>query len=186
MVTIGVAVAIPEPWASELQDYRTSIGDSTATMIPTHITLVPPTEVALSELGDIEDHLERAAGQIPPFGVHLRGTGTFRPVSPVVFVSLVEGISQCEQLASVVRRGPLAVDLTFPYHPHVTIAHHVAAEQLDRAFEELAGFECRFEVLDFHLYVHDETLGWRPTRDFKLAAEQDLWATGARGGWTGA
>ena len=45
MPTIGVAVAIPEPWASELQDYRTSVGDATAAMIPTHITLIPPTEV---------------------------------------------------------------------------------------------------------------------------------------------
>ena len=46
MPTIGVAVAIPEPWATQLQDYRTAVGDATATMIPTHITLVPPTEVA--------------------------------------------------------------------------------------------------------------------------------------------
>ncbi len=46
MPTIGVAVAIPEPWASELQDYRTALGDTTATMIPTHVTLVPPTRSA--------------------------------------------------------------------------------------------------------------------------------------------
>ena len=43
---------------------------------------------------------------------------------PVVFVNLVEGISQTEQLAHDCRRGPLAVDLTYPYHPHVTVAHH--------------------------------------------------------------
>ena len=45
MPTIGVALAIPEPWATQLQDYRTALGDETATRIPTHITLVPPTEV---------------------------------------------------------------------------------------------------------------------------------------------
>ena len=45
MPTIGVAVPIPEPWASELQDYRTAVGDTTATKIPTHITLIPPFEV---------------------------------------------------------------------------------------------------------------------------------------------
>ncbi len=58
MPTIGVAVAIPEPWATELQDYRTSVGDTMAATIPTHITLVPPTEVTDDELEKIEAHLD--------------------------------------------------------------------------------------------------------------------------------
>jgi 2'-5' RNA ligase len=172
MPTIGVAVAIPEPWATQLQDYRTAVGDSTAAMIPTHITLVPPTEIH-GELSEIETHLETAATQVREFPVHLRGTGTFRPVSPVVFVTLVEGISQCEQLADAVRRGPLRVDLEFPYHPHVTVAHHLDDAPLDRAFDELADFEARFRVDGFHLYVHDPELGWQPTRKFPLQPAPD-------------
>jgi len=171
MPTIGVAVAIPEPWATQLQEYRAAVGDATATMIPTHITLVPPTEVE-GELDEIESHLAEAATEVDAFSVHLRGTGTFRPVSPVVFVTLVEGISQCELLAGAVRRGPLEVDLAFPYHPHVTVAHHLPDGQLDQAFDELADFECEFGVEDFHLYVHDEEQGWRPTRDFALGGRR--------------
>ena len=171
MPTIGVALAIPEPWASDLQDYRTSIGDTTATMIPTHITLVPPTEIGEVDLPEVEKHLEEVASERDPFVVHLRGTGTFRPVSPVVFVTVAEGISSCEQLAWVVRRGPLDVDIAFPYHPHVTVAHHLDDAALDRAYEELSDFECRFDVEEFHLYVHDEQIGWQPTRDFPLATE---------------
>lgn len=167
MPTIGVAVAIPEPWATELQDYRSDVGDTTATKIPTHITLVPPTEIG-EDLTAVEQHLAEAAATVPAFKVHLRGTGTFRPVSPVVFVSLAEGISQCEQLAAAVRRGPLAVDLSYPYHPHVTVAHHLPDDLLDRAFDELATFDCAFAVTDFHLYVHDAELGWRASRDFAL------------------
>lgn len=168
MVTIGVAVAIPEPWATQLQDYRTSVGDTTATQIPTHITLIPPVEVAPDDLGDVEAHLEKAAGEVRAFRVHLRGTGTFRPVSPVVFVTLAEGISQCEQLAGAVRRGPLEVDLRFPYHPHVTIAHHLDDQALDRAFAELADFECRFGADAFSLYVHDADAGWQVTDHYEL------------------
>ena len=168
MPTIGVAVAIPEPWATQLQDYRTSVGDTMAATIPTHITLVPPTEVTDAQFARIEEHLTVAAGATARFPVHLRGTGTFRPVSPVVFVTLVEGISQCEQLAKSLRRGPLDVDLQYPYHPHVTIAHHLEDDALDRAFTELADFECEFAVTGFHLYVHDEAAGWQPTRDFPL------------------
>lgn len=170
MPTIGVAVAVPEPWATELQSYRTSIGDETATRIPTHLTLVPPTDVAVGDLEVIERHLADVASRIGDFRLHLRGTGTFRPVSPVVFVSVVEGISHCELLAESVRRGPLAQALNFPYHPHVTIAHHLDDDTLDRAFAELAVFECAFEVDRFHLYVHDDATGWRPTHEFELTA----------------
>ncbi len=169
MPTIGVAVAIPEPWATWLQDYRTALGDLTAAMIPTHITLVPPTEVAATDLAGIEAHLGEAAARFGSFEVHLRGTGTFRPISPVVFVTLARGISQCEQLAGSIRQGPLAMRLEFPYHPHVTIAHHLDDARLDRAFAELADFECEFTVTEFHLYVHDDVVGWQPSRTFGLA-----------------
>lgn len=171
MPTIGVAVAIPEPWASELQDYRTALGDTTAIMIPTHITLVPPTEVDPVHLPEVEKHLEEVAAEIGRFAVHLRGTGTFRPVSPVVFVALVRGISRCEQLAAACRQGPLEVELQYPYHPHVTIAHHLEDELLDRAFAELADFECEFDVDGFHLYVHDTDEGWQPTRHLPLQTQ---------------
>ncbi len=168
MPTIGVAVAIPEPWGSELQHYRTSLGDTTAAGIPTHVTLVPPTEVDDAGLPGVVEHLESAAAGVDAYGVHLRGTGTFRPVSPVVFVTVAEGISQCELLADRVRSGPLAIALAHPYHPHVTVAHHLGDDLLDRAFEELAAFECEFDVTEFHLYVHGEEAGWQPTHRFAL------------------
>jgi 2'-5' RNA ligase len=171
--TIGVALAIPEPWASELQRYRTSVGDTTAAMIPTHITLIPPVDVAEDDLAEVEKHLTEVASATSAFCIHLRGTGTFRPVSPVVFVTVVEGISACEQLAGSLRRGPLSVELQFPYHPHVTIAHHLSDEALDRAFKELAGFESVFDAEEFLLYVHDEEKGWQPSRDFPLVPTED-------------
>lgn len=168
MSTIGVALAIPEPWATQLQDYRAALGDETATRIPTHITLVPPTEVDDADLPGIGEHLSEVADRMAAFPVRLRGTGTFRPVSPVVFVMLAEGIASCEQLARAVRRGPLDVPLDFPYHPHVTIAHHLSEDTLDRAFSELAGFECVFDADEFHLYRHEDEAGWRPSHRFPL------------------
>ena len=59
--------------------------------------------------------------------------------------------------------------MEFPFHPHVTVAHHLSDDQLDRAFDDLAEFDCTFEVTDFHLYVHDDVAGWQPTRDFSLS-----------------
>ena len=170
--TIGVAIAVPDPWGAQLQEYRTALGDPSAVGIPTHITLMPPFETGTGELAKIEEHLEGTARTRAPFRVHLRGTGTFRPVSPVVFVTVVEGISACEQLAFAIRRGPLTAELQFPYHPHVTVAHHLDDPRLDRAFDDLADFECTFEAEHFSLYVHDLEEGWVPTRNFPLTGGQ--------------
>jgi len=166
--TIGVSLPIPEPWATELQDYRVSLGDETAVQVPTHITLVPPLEVDESELPLVEKHLVEASADVPAYEILLRGTGTFRPVSEVVFVMLARGISQCEQLAARLRSGPLERPLSFPYHPHVTVAHDLAPDLLDRAFTELADFTAYFTASAFSLYRHDPGTGWQPTREFPL------------------
>lgn len=166
--TIGVAIAVPEPYASELRHYRASFGDPQADVVPTHVTLLPPTVVDGDRLTDIERHLADVAARHRAFRIHLRGTATFRPVSPVVFVVVTEGISGCEMLASDVRSGHLGRELTFPYHPHVTVAHHLEDSALDKAFETLADYECVFDVTAFHLYVHGEDQVWRPYRAFDL------------------
>jgi 2'-5' RNA ligase len=170
--TIGVAIAVPAPWGAQLQDYRTALGDERAAGIPTHVTLVPPQGIDPSQERVVEQHLEEASTANGAFRMHLRGTGTFRPVSPVVFVTVAEGISSCEALARSVRRGPLDIEREFPYHPHVTVAHHLSDDVLDRAFAELADFECDFVVDRFSLYVHDGA-GWVPTRHFTLTAASD-------------
>jgi 2'-5' RNA ligase len=166
---IGVSVAVPDPCGPTLQAYRTSLGDPEAHQIPTHITLLPPIDLPADDLPMVESHLADAAAGHARFGIHLRGTGTFRPVSPVVFVGVVEGISECELLARSVCSGPLETTPEFPYHPHVTVAHHRPDDVLDRAFDELAGFECEFEVRAFWLYEFDDVAGWVPQREFRLA-----------------
>lgn len=159
---------VPEPWGTELQQYRIDVGDEAARHIPTHITLLPPHEVSEDDIDAVIDHLEEVAAGMEPFRVHLRGTGTFEPVSPVVFIGVVEGISQCEQLAADVRRGPLVIERLFPYHPHVTVAHDLPGEHLDRAFSDLGDFDAAFDVAELWMYLHDEASGWQPTKAFPL------------------
>jgi 2'-5' RNA ligase len=168
--TIGVAIAVPEPYGSELRKYRASFGDPQADGVPTHVTLLPPTEIDPGCLPAVEEHLERVAARHRSFRMHLRGTGTFLPVSPVVFVVVAEGISSCEMLAADLRTGNLERELTFPYHPHVTVAHHLDDGALDRAFKALSDYECTFDVMAFHLYVHGDDQVWRPYRAFDLVA----------------
>jgi 2'-5' RNA ligase len=170
-VRVGVAIGIPEPWGSQLNESRAATGDPLAPFVPAHVTLLGPTDVAADALPSIEEHLATVAAGHRPYVVRLRGTGTFRPVTAVVFVAVASGISQCEQLAGAVRSGPLQRDLHFPYHPHVTVAHDISSEAMDAVFEELAGFSARFVVDHFTLYVHGTDGRWRPVRDFPLGPD---------------
>jgi 2'-5' RNA ligase len=165
---VGVLVPIPEPWAQVLVDWRAKVGDAQATLVPPHVTLLPPTEVAGSDRAAITEHLARVAAGHPPFEMHLSGTGTFTPVSDVVFVAVAKGIGNCELLASDVRSGPLARSLSFPYHPHVTVAHDVPRDMLELAYTGLADLSAEFRVSSFTEFEQTPAGTWTVAREYPL------------------
>ncbi|MEU7055310.1 2'-5' RNA ligase family protein [Streptomyces sp. NPDC046197] len=167
-VTIGVSIAVPEPHGSLLQERRAGFGDAAAHGIPTHVTLLPPTEVDAADLAAVEAHLTEVATAGRPFVMRLSGTGTFRPLSPVVYVRVVEGAEACAWLQKQVRHasGPVARELQFPYHPHVTVAHGIDDAAMDRAFAELADFEAEWPCTGFALYEQGTDGVWRKLREF--------------------
>ncbi|MER7566284.1 2'-5' RNA ligase family protein [Streptomyces sp. NPDC097941] len=167
-VTIGVSISVPEPHGSLLQERRAGFGDAAAHGIPTHVTLLPPTEVEDTALTAIEAHLTEVAAAGRPFPMKLSSTGTFRPLSPVVFVQVAQGAEACTWLQKQVRdaSGPVARELQFPYHPHVTVAHGIDEAAMDRAFEELADFEAEWPCTGFALYEQGADGVWRKLREF--------------------
>lgn len=171
-VTIGVSIAVPEPHGSLLQERRAGFGDAAAHGIPTHVTLLPPTEVDGSALPAIEAHLLEVASAGRPFPMRLSGTGTFRPLSPVVYVRIAEGAEACTWLQKQVRdaSGPVARELQFPYHPHVTVAHSIDDEAMDRAFAELADYEADWPCPGFALYEQGPDAVWRKLREFAFGS----------------
>ena len=101
-----------------------------------------------------------------PFPLVLEGTGTFRPVSQVVFVPIVEGEAEVRAAEAAVRSGPLDRPLNFPYHPHVTVAHDLEEEWLDQAHEALLSYRAAFEVDRLSLFIQGADAVWRPVVDF--------------------
>ncbi|MBO0926006.1 2'-5' RNA ligase family protein [Cellulomonas sp. zg-ZUI199] len=166
---VGVAIAVPEPFRTQLHDARVRFGDPEARNIVPHVTLVGPTPVADDRLAALDEHLAATAARHHPFRIRLHGTQTFRPVSPVVFVALVEGASQCAGLESALRVGSLQVATQFPYHPHVTVAHDLDDAALDAAQAAMVDYDAAFDVTGIHRFVHDGT-GWCPVRRFALGA----------------
>jgi 2'-5' RNA ligase len=169
-LVVGVAIAIPEPHAAVLTSWRRRVGDPAADLVFPHVTLLPPTPVEVADLADIEKHLADVAHHGRPFTMHLAGTGTFRPTTPVVFVQVARGVGDCEELEAAIRRGPLERVLDYPYHPHVTVAQDVGDDALDLAYDGLSGFVARFPVNQFVLFSRYADSSWHWRSKFALAA----------------
>ena len=153
---IGVAIALPSHYAAQVRAVREAAGDPLAEVVPPHITLLPPTAVDVDSLDEVMRHLRNVAAGTSPFEVRLDEVGTFRPVSPVVYLGLRSGAEECNHLQMRVRdrRGPLARSLSFPFHPHVTLAHEVCEDGLDTAARKGADLTMDFTATELHLYRH--------------------------------
>jgi 2'-5' RNA ligase len=167
-IVLGVAVAVPPPHSSILSTWRKRVGDPAAELVWPHVTLLPPTPVPVSRLDAVVDHLAAVAATGRPFTMHLSGTGTFRPMSPVVFVQVARGVADCEELERLIRSGPLDRPLDFPYHPHVTVAHHVDDDALDDAYDGLSEFVARFPVHSIQLFCREQDGRWIQHTEFPL------------------
>jgi 2'-5' RNA ligase len=166
---IGVAIAVPRPYADQLEGWRERFGDPAAHLIQAHVTLLPPTGV--SDVAAVEDHLAAIAGRHRAFPVVLKGTGTFRPVSPVVYVRVTAGAKEIATLEADVRSGPLHRSLRFPYHPHVTVAHDVPEQALAMAQRTLADYSATFTADRITLYEQGDDEVWFPVREFGLLTD---------------
>lgn len=148
--SVGVTIGIPEPLASALESWRASFGDPMATVVPPHITLITTTPV--SDWPAMVRHVRLVASGQQRFRVSLRSTGSFRPVSPVVYLKLHQGFEECVLLHKQLQSGPLEREPEFPFHPHVTVAHDVSDAGMDAAEQELETFQASFDVGSVGLY----------------------------------
>ncbi|KQQ82691.1 2'-5' RNA ligase family protein [Arthrobacter sp. Leaf137] len=167
----GVILGFPPDIAAELQQWRASFGDPLAGVVPAHITLVTttPTHDWEATLAHVRDVARRQS----PFMVTISGTGSFRPVSPVVFIKVEDGFDQCVELHEKLQQGPLQRDLPFAFHPHVTIAHDVSPESLDEAETVLKSYKATFPVVSMGLYEHDADGIWQLREELDFGTETD-------------
>ena len=107
------------------------------------------------------EHLDRVAAATSPFRVELAGTDTFRPVSPVVYVRVGGELGPLNALQSAVCSGPLAGELVYRFHPHVTVAHRLDEGALDQAAKLLADFKEIVVVDSLVVYEKNSDGSWQ-------------------------
>ncbi|OOP63904.1 2'-5' RNA ligase [Arthrobacter sp. SRS-W-1-2016] len=168
---VGVILGFPREVAQELQQWRASFGDPMAEVIPAHITLVTTTPA--QDWDATREHVRDVARRQAPFKITISGTGSFRPVSPVVFLKVEDGFEECVGLHEQLQTGPLERDLPFPYHPHVTVAHDVAPESLDEAETVLKNYTATFPVVSMGLYEHDDNGIWQLREELDFGGDAD-------------
>lgn len=150
---IGLVIAVPEPWMSLLTEARVHLGDEHGINTPAHITLLPPTVVKKADREKVFEHLQTVAKSVAPFRVKVSGTGSFRPVSPVVFFNIHEGASQLIDLEARVRAGITDEPRRFDYHPHITLVQGVSPELLDKAETLGQHFNAEWVIPGFRLDI---------------------------------
>lgn len=148
---VGVLIAIPEPWVTELTEARRELGDTAADRVPAHLTLVPPVPVDTAGREELVTHLQKVASYFGAFRLSLEGTGDFAPISPVTYLKVGEGADTCVSLADELRTGPLDFPYRFPFHPHVTLAQGLEAPKLVAAKAAWADFSASWTVPGFRL-----------------------------------
>jgi hypothetical protein len=147
------------------QSWRERLGDPTPPGIPAARHAAAADLAARRRPRAGQEHLRQVAAAGRLFEVHLRGTGTFRPVSPVVFVALARGIGDCERLERRSAR-PARAHAQLPLPPARPVAHDLDEPALDEAYEALASYDARFTVWGFTLFEQGPDQVWRPQRDF--------------------
>ena len=169
--TIGVSIAVPEPWGSELQQYRIERGRPLrpADPHPRHPAAAvrgrgPRARPRRASTSRTSPSARRRSGSTcaapAPSGRSRRWSSS----------TWSRGSATSSSSRPTCARGPLVVETAFPYHPHVTIAHDLPEAGLEQAFVELERYDASFDVDRMWLYVHNHKTGWQPARSFALGA----------------
>lgn len=148
--SLGVIISLPPALSEQLSGWRARYAGKDAAVVPPHVTLISGR--ASDSWDAAAAHVRQIAARAEPFTLALKGTGTFEPVSPVVFLNVVSGARECVELHEELLTGPVEHLLEFNFYPHLTVAHDLDADAMARAEAEMADFAAEFEVSSVGLF----------------------------------
>jgi 2'-5' RNA ligase len=115
---------IPDTLARFLDDLRLEL---TPDCNPhAHVTILPPRPLC-DDLNLAIQRITEESRSVAPFFVELSEIEVF-DVSWVVYLGISRGSKELCELYTTLNCGPLEYKENFPYHPHITIAQNILAE----------------------------------------------------------
>lgn len=116
---------IPDPLARFLDDLRMEL--TPGCMPRAHVTILPPRPLH-EVLKDVIRQITQESLTVPAFRVELGKVEIFEG-SNVVYIELTRGAKELRAYYDLLNHGPLEFKEHFPYHPHITLAQNISAEQ---------------------------------------------------------
>jgi 2'-5' RNA ligase len=161
-VVVGVVIKVPEPWGEDLTQWRIGFGDPHAEKILAHITLLPPLRMSREKFQNFPTRLESELGGLRAFEMSLGPIGSFRPVSPVVYLEAHAEGSTLQTVHQAVWHAADCPPQRHPFVPHCTVAMDVPDSVLDAASSALENYAARWTVPEIAILTRDAQGFWSP------------------------
>jgi 2'-5' RNA ligase len=121
---------LPEPLAGFLDSLRCELVPYC--QAKSHVTVLPPRPLATGLPESAWHDLSHCLDGFPPFRVELTSIDVFRGTN-VIYLSVGAGYGELEEMHMALNRGPLQFVEPYEYHPHVTLAQQLTAEEVESA-----------------------------------------------------
>lgn len=142
----------------------------------THLTILPPRELAGSEAAALE-FLEEACSRVIPFKVELGDVESFLPTTPTVFIQVKHGAYRIRELHDQLCTRGLGCEESWPYIPHITVlkadVDDEARAALQVARERWAAFQGSHDVhVEQLMFVREQDGIWQDVAPVALGRGQ--------------
>ena len=97
-----------------------------------HVTLLPPRPLFI-ESGAAEEELREQVAAFAPIRIDISGVSFFEQTA-VVYADVGEGRDELLYIHSALNTGSLHFDEPFSFHPHITLAQGITAEDLPKLY----------------------------------------------------
>ena len=123
--SFALVAYIPDPLRKFLDDLRRELAPGCTPRA--HVTILPPRSLSGSPEAAMETVRARMSN-FSSFEVRAGEVATFDN-SHVVYLTVADGRDELEHMHRVLNTGPLKFAALYDYHPHITLAQDLTAEQ---------------------------------------------------------
>lgn len=156
----GVAI-FPEKKIQDIANSYRKRYDPHYSLIPPHITLKDPFDMAEKDLPAAIDHLEKVAKETEPFEICFHKVSSFYPTNNVVYLS-IQDRDALTRLHEKINSGMLYHEHRYSFIPHLTIGQKLPEDELHDVYGSLRmkEFNLKTTVDRFHLLYQLENGSW--------------------------
>ncbi|TAN22491.1 MAG: hypothetical protein EPN30_08540 [Actinomycetota bacterium] len=176
---IGLIHHFSVPNAYKVDGLRASLGGFGIDRISPHITLVPPANLYLKDVGDEIYRLRKIAAETAPYEFEVGPAGTFYPVSPVLYLSVGgTGLAEMASLQARLVSSELYKPNTRPYVPHVTLMDPADSADIAAALKIIKSVLFSQSVDSFEMMISHAQAYWELYSDFRFESPRRVHQAG--------